>query len=249
MRSVSGSGCCTRRLSPVSTAPSSAASATVRPKPPTVSIESAFGFTPARGTRPKLGLKPAMPQQAAGRISEPAVCVPRDSGTMKSATAAAEPLDEPPGVCAGLKGLRVAPAVMLASSVVTVLPITTAPASRHRATAAASTRGRWPAKIGEPHSVGRSRVSKMSFTPSGRPCKGPRSGPASSARACANAPCTSRQTKARSSPSRSAMRARQARSSASALSSRRAISAAAVVASSRLGSSIRCGAAPIPARR
>ena len=40
-----------------------------------------------------------MPQNAAGRITEPAVCVPKASGAMRSATAAAEPLDEPPGVC------------------------------------------------------------------------------------------------------------------------------------------------------
>jgi hypothetical protein len=32
---------------------------------------------------------------------EPAVCVPSASGSMWLATAAAEPLDEPPGVCAG----------------------------------------------------------------------------------------------------------------------------------------------------
>ena len=40
---------------------------------------------------------------------EPAVCVPKASGTMASATAAAEPLEEPPGVCAGLRGLAVLP--------------------------------------------------------------------------------------------------------------------------------------------
>ena len=65
---------------------------------PTVSIVGALGFTPSTGTRPWLGLNPTMPQNAAGRITDPRVCVPRAAGTMKSATAAAEPLDEPPGV-------------------------------------------------------------------------------------------------------------------------------------------------------
>ena len=46
------------------------------------------------------------------RITEPPVCVPTASGTIPSATAAAEPEEEPPGVCAGPCGLRVLPACM-----------------------------------------------------------------------------------------------------------------------------------------
>ena len=42
-------------------------------------------------------------------MTEPAVWLPNASGTMLSPTAAAEPLDEPPGVCAGLCGLAVLP--------------------------------------------------------------------------------------------------------------------------------------------
>ena len=42
-------------------------------------------------------------------MTEPAVWVPSASGTMPSATAAAEPLDEPPGVCAVSCGLAVRP--------------------------------------------------------------------------------------------------------------------------------------------
>ena len=44
--------------------------------------------------------------------------------TVCAATAAAEPLDDPPGVCSSPCGLRVAPGVKLASSAVTVLPKT-----------------------------------------------------------------------------------------------------------------------------
>jgi hypothetical protein len=84
------------------------------------------------------------PQYEPGRITEPAVCVPNASGTMKSATAAAEPLEEPPGVCAGLCGLRVLPGTKVANSAVTVLPRITPPAARVSATGAESARGRWP---------------------------------------------------------------------------------------------------------
>jgi hypothetical protein len=40
------------------------------------------------------------PQNEAGLITEPPVCVPRASGIMPAPTAAAEPDDEPPGVWA-----------------------------------------------------------------------------------------------------------------------------------------------------
>ena len=81
---------------------------------------------------------------------DPAVCVPSASGTILSATAAAEPLEEPPGVCATLCGLAVLPGVNMANSVVTVLPRITAPVARSSATLAASQAGRCPAYIGEP---------------------------------------------------------------------------------------------------
>ena len=105
---------------------------------------SANGLTPARLISPKLGLYAMQPQYAAGRITDPAVCVPKASGAMPSATAAAEPLEEPPGVCAGLRGFAVLPGVKVANSVVTVLPRTTAPAAQASATQDASAAGRWP---------------------------------------------------------------------------------------------------------
>ena len=76
---------------------------------PTASRAGDWVSTPVRGISPALGLKPTTPQNEAGRMSEPFVCVPTASGTMPAATAAAEPLDEPPGVCAGLRGLAVGP--------------------------------------------------------------------------------------------------------------------------------------------
>ena len=65
-------------------------------------------------------------------------CVPSAAGSMPAATAAAEPLDEPPGVRSRSQGLRVPRGSLAANSVVTVLPTMTAPASRSAATVAAS---------------------------------------------------------------------------------------------------------------
>ncbi len=70
--------------------------------------------------------------------------MPKASGTWPSATAAAEPEDEPPGVCAALCGLVVGPGWRLANSVVTVLPRMTALAVRQSATQAASPNGTLP---------------------------------------------------------------------------------------------------------
>src|SRR6185295_920591 len=114
-------------------------------KTPTVSKLPANGFTPVGLIVLYDGLYPTTPQYDAGRMIEPPVCVPNATGTMQSATAAAEPLDEPPGVCCTLCGFAVGPGCRSANSVVTVLPRITAPASRASATHAASWAGRLPA--------------------------------------------------------------------------------------------------------
>jgi hypothetical protein len=54
-------------------------------------------------------LNPTTPQNAAGRTMEPLVWVPRATGTIPAATAAAEPIEEPPGVCPRFQGLVVLP--------------------------------------------------------------------------------------------------------------------------------------------
>ena len=64
------------------------------------------------GRRSRLGLKPTTPQNAAGRITEPLVCVPTATGTWSAATAAADPEEEPPGVCLRFQGLRVSAGCM-----------------------------------------------------------------------------------------------------------------------------------------
>ena len=60
---------------------------------------------------PKVGLKPVMPQRAAGMRTDPPVSLPMATGTMPSATETAAPEDEPPGICAafGKAGLRGVP--------------------------------------------------------------------------------------------------------------------------------------------
>jgi len=60
---------------------------------------------------------------------------------MKSATAAADPEEEPPGVWLMLCGLAVRPGVTAANSGVTVLPRMMAPERRNIATHAASEAG------------------------------------------------------------------------------------------------------------
>ena len=80
----------------------------------------------------------------AGRIIEPWVCSPIVKGTMPAATAAAEPLELPPGVCARFFGLLVAPGVRYAKAVVTVLPTRMAPRLRISRMIAASVTPRRP---------------------------------------------------------------------------------------------------------
>ena len=58
--------------------------------------------------RSRLGLKPTMPQNAAGMRVEPPVSVPMATSHMPSAAATAAPEDEPPGTrvrSAGLPGV------------------------------------------------------------------------------------------------------------------------------------------------
>ena len=106
-------------------------------------------------------------------MSELADCVPKATGIILAATAAADPLDEPPDVWSRLSGLAVRTGPPQANGIVTVFPITTAPACFVIVTQAASTRGRHPAKIGLPYELGISAVSITSLTPIGIPCSAP----------------------------------------------------------------------------
>src|SRR5438874_10247537 len=93
---------------------------------------------PSIGNSPKPGFSPLTPQNAAGRIIEPPVCVPSAARHISVATAAALPLEEPPGVRDKFHGLRVGGGSKQAHSVVIVLPSRMAPAFRSDATTGAS---------------------------------------------------------------------------------------------------------------
>ena len=61
------------------------------------------------GTRPRDGLRPKRPQKLAGMRMEPPPSEASAAGTMRAATAAPAPPDEPPGVRSGAQGFRVGP--------------------------------------------------------------------------------------------------------------------------------------------
>ena len=75
-------------------------------------------------------------------IIEPPVWLPRVTGTMKSATAAAEPEEETPGLREKSRGFFTPTGTGLANSVVVALPRITAPAFLRAATQAESRAGR-----------------------------------------------------------------------------------------------------------
>mmetsp|Transcript_847 Transcript_847/g.1833 ORF Transcript_847/g.1833 Transcript_847/m.1833 type:complete len:405 (+) Transcript_847:780-1994(+) len=103
---------------------------------PTVSKDAARGSTPAVLTAPMVGRMPKTPQQAAGMRTLPQVSVPRAKSQRPAATAAALPLEEPPGTSAGKAGFLgprlgwcgFSPSAPKASSSSQVFPTPLAPA-------------------------------------------------------------------------------------------------------------------------
>src|SRR5215469_14532514 len=86
-----------------------AASATVRPWGPTVSWVCEMGTTPARLTRPTVGLMPTTPFAFAGQTMLPSVSVPIDTAAKLDEAAAPEPELEPHGLRSMPYGLLVCP--------------------------------------------------------------------------------------------------------------------------------------------
>lgn len=150
------------------------------------------------GTRPYVGFSAKIPQNAAGIRTLPPPSVPSDSGPAPSATAAALPPLEPPAVRDGSCGLRVTPVSgesvtpFQPYSGVVVLPTRTAPDSRSRATAGASSSQEPDGSTDfEPRRVGWPFSSRMSLTVTGTPSTGPAGFPrrhrSREASACASA--------------------------------------------------------------
>src|SRR5262245_39616004 len=63
-------------------------------------------MTPTRLTSPALDIMPTIPQKDEGPRIEPPVSEPSAPATRPAATAAPEPLDEPPVKCSRFQGLR-----------------------------------------------------------------------------------------------------------------------------------------------
>ena len=105
-----------------------------------------------------------MPQNAAGPRMEPPVSDPVAPCTKPAASAAPEPLEEPPGMCSTFHGLRAGGNLWPgncnpnANSWVMSLPIITVPASAQRLTTVDSTSGTQSANSAEPPVVRMPRV-------------------------------------------------------------------------------------------
>ena len=85
-----------RRSWPAIAASSSAQSAALRASGPIVSSECESGIAPWRDTLPQVVFRPVTPHAPAGRRTEPPVSEPRAPNTRRAATAAPDPLEEPP---------------------------------------------------------------------------------------------------------------------------------------------------------
>src|SRR5262245_42028682 len=119
---------------------------------------------------------PNRPVNEHGIRIEPAPSVPIASAPMPTAVADAAPALLPPGVWPRFQGLRVTPVSGLSpiafqpNSGVVVLPSSTAPASRRRATDGASSVHGWlGSTVLLPRRVGQPLVSTMSLTEVGTP--------------------------------------------------------------------------------
>lgn len=84
----------------------SAASPTVRVSGPAVSSVGQSGRMFSTETKPCVGRTPEMPQNAAGRRTEPPVSEPSAAKFARAATDAPDPDDEPPVIRSVFQGLR-----------------------------------------------------------------------------------------------------------------------------------------------
>src|SRR5438067_7927441 len=125
-------------------------SATERAKMPAWSSDQARGNTFFKLILCCAGTSDAIPQKAAGLPTDPTVCEPIAAAHMREATAAADPLLEPPGVCSMFQGFLVGPGSRFAKTVVTVFPRMIAPACLSLVTAHASYSGTKSLKSTDP---------------------------------------------------------------------------------------------------
>lgn len=86
----------------------SARSAAERAIGPTWSSVQESEVTPVLATRPRVGFSPVVPHQADGMRIDPPVSEPSASGSSRDASAAPDPVDEPPVQRPASHGLRTA---------------------------------------------------------------------------------------------------------------------------------------------
>ena len=172
-----------------------AVSSTVHVMGPTWSSDQLSGSTPARLTRPYVGLRPTMPHDDAGPRMLPPVSDPSEPMHSPAATAAPEPLLDPPGMWSVFHGLRAGTNRLVggpprANSCIASLPSSTVPASRSRVTTVASCVGTRCSSTFDCAVVRTPAVSYRSFRAMGTPWSGPRYSPAWMARSAARASCS-----------------------------------------------------------
>src|SRR5277367_668168 len=118
---------------PLIAASTSPVSSTKRQIGPTLSSDQQSAMPPARGTRPKVGRRPVVPQRWLGDVIEPSVSVPIENAQRPAAVAEADPALDPLEPSLRFHGLRVQPPYQMslyASAPTVVFPKSTAPAAR-----------------------------------------------------------------------------------------------------------------------
>src|SRR5213594_1666949 len=97
------------RSAPAIASRTAAQSSAVRAIGPSLSSVHESAIAPLRETRPYVGRRPVIPQYADGVPMDPEVSEPIANGTSPPATAAAEPLEDPPDQRSVFHGLRPGP--------------------------------------------------------------------------------------------------------------------------------------------
>ena len=172
------------------------------------------GTNGAFETRPRDALIPKSPQHEAGIRIEPPPSEPCAIGTSPAATAAAAPPLEPPAFLPRSQGVRQGPfsgesvKAVVPNSGVFVLPRTTKPAARVRATCARSKSGTFSANGLLENVVRIPAVVSRSLNAIGTPWKGASAGASAFSRASASACSAQTVTNAPSSGSRRSIRSR-----------------------------------------
>src|SRR5262249_3046081 len=156
-----------------------AQSSTARQMGPSLSMVQDNAMAPVRGTRPKLGRRPVVPQRVDGEEMDPSVSDPMAKATQPAAEA--EPADDPLDPCFVFQGLRVMPPNHLspwASAPSVSLATSTAPAASRRWTTVASSSIFCSSNPPAPQVVRYLFTASKSLAPQGSPCSGPRYFPA-----------------------------------------------------------------------